>query len=157
MDSYHGARARRAAGTRPGRTQLRRRGAQSLVGRRYNLHPDLGRVSLPRGGARHFQPQNRRLGDGNPSAHRTGAASAQPGPLAAPAKRGDSVSMFFQFILSLSAVWTWRPIAWRVNHPMSLAVYVTIPIMVTIALLLYFITARSSRVSSYGLINRIIC
>ena len=95
--------------------------------------------------------------DGNPSAYGTGAASAQPGPLAAPAKRGDSVSMFFQFILSLSAVWTWRPIAWRVNHPMSLAVYVTIPIMVTIALLLYFITARSSRVSSYGLINRIIC
>jgi hypothetical protein len=35
----------------------------------YNLHPDLDRVSLPGGGARHIQPQDRRLGDGNPSAH----------------------------------------------------------------------------------------
>ena len=42
MGNYHSARAWRAAGTRPGRTQLRRHGAQSVVGRRYNLHPDLG-------------------------------------------------------------------------------------------------------------------
>jgi putative transposase len=33
-------------GTRAGRTQLRRRGTQSVVGRRHNLHPDLGRVSF---------------------------------------------------------------------------------------------------------------
>src|SRR6202048_250205 len=76
MGNYHGASAWRAAGTRPGRTQLRRRGAQSVVGRRHNLHPDLGRVSLPGGGARHLQPQNRRLGDGNPSAHRTDNSKA---------------------------------------------------------------------------------
>src|SRR5713226_8812001 len=49
--------------------------------------PDLGRVSLLGGSARRFQPQNRRLGDGNSSTHRTGARGAQPGAVAAPARR----------------------------------------------------------------------
>ena len=78
---------KRAAGNRPGRTQLHRRGAQSVVSRRYHLHPDLGWLSIPGGGARYFQPQKRRLGDGNPPEHGTGAASAQPGAVAASARR----------------------------------------------------------------------
>ena len=41
--------------------------------------PTWAGLSLPGGGARHLQPQNRRLGDGDSSAHGTGAAGAQHG------------------------------------------------------------------------------
>ena len=43
--------------------------SQCFVGRGHHLHPDLGRLSLPGGGAGCLQPADRRLGDGDPSAH----------------------------------------------------------------------------------------
>ena len=52
---------------------------QSAVGGGYHIYPDLGRLPLPGRGARRLQPPDRGLGDGDPSAHRTGAKGARHG------------------------------------------------------------------------------
>ena len=75
---------------RPGRAQLQRVRTESFVGRRHKLHPNLDGLSLPRGGARRVQPAHRGLGDGNPSAYRTGAQSTQHGARATSSRRRDS-------------------------------------------------------------------
>ena len=90
MDDYHRAGSCRAGSAGSGRTQLRGGGAESFVGRRHHVYPDLGGVSVPRRGARCVQPAHRRLGDGDLSAHRVGTHGTQHGARAAPARRRDS-------------------------------------------------------------------
>jgi hypothetical protein len=58
VDYYHHTRYGRTAGAGLGRTQCRCGGAQPVVGCRHRLHPDLGRISLPRRSTGRVQSQN---------------------------------------------------------------------------------------------------
>ena len=87
---HHARAARCPRGAGLGGSGLQRLRSRSAVGGRHHVCQDLDGVSVRGGGARCLQPPGGGLGDGRPSAHRTGPGRAEHGPLAAPCARGDS-------------------------------------------------------------------
>ena len=123
---HHAAGTGRDAGGRSSAAQLHGDRPEPALGRRHHLHPDLGRLPLPRGGARCLQPPDRGLGDGNAPEDRSGPGRAQHGARATEAggvihhsDQGESVHLARLRAPLPGSQWARLPLAARVRTSIS--------------------------------------